>query len=324
MGKMKLEILSKNDCERIHNASIKVLETIGAQFLNDEALNYLEKYGSVVDRKQMIAKIPERVVNEFMKKAKPEWPYVNRDFKPIPKQDVYFMTFGEGTYMTDRNGVAHPSQSKDQEKVLIVGNALPAVDIPHGAVTARDIPPWRSNFAGIVRDWNLLSNPKKSAAGFGPIAGVDDESMAVAIELCSILAGGKEKLLKNPILTGGGCPTSPLVWPKIILDLFIQAAKNGMRTLAINMAVSASTAPMSLAGTLVIHCSEMLSFEVFSQLVAYDAGYNGIPAMMGCSATTMDVRKGYCPVGNPEMALLNAAAAELAQYYNCPNVSAGA
>ena len=321
LGKMKVEILSKGDIERIHKASLKVLEKTGVQFRNDKALNYLENYGCIVDRKNQIAKMPEAVVNEFMKEAKPGDRWINRNFKPIPEREVYFSTFGEGTYMTDRNGAAHPSTYKDQENVLIVGNSLPAVDGPSGAVAARDIPPWKTHFEGTVRYWNIVSNPNKAIRGPG---GDTDEKMAVAIEMCSILAGGKEELMRNPIISGGVCPTSPLVWPGPGLDSIIQAAKNGMNTWTINMAVSGSTAPMSLAGTLVIHNSEMLSFEVFSQIVAHDAGWKGIVGHIGCSATTMDVRKGYCPVGNPEMALINACAMELAQYYNCPNTSAGA
>ncbi|UCH03146.1 MAG: trimethylamine methyltransferase family protein [Candidatus Bathyarchaeota archaeon] len=90
------------------------------------------------------------------------------------------------------------------------------------------------------------------------------------------------------------------------------------------MATSGSMAPMSLAGTMVVHNAEMLSFEVFSQIVAYDAGWKGIAAQMGCSSSIIDVRKGFYPVGNPEMALLNAAAQELAQYYRCPSRIAGA
>jgi trimethylamine--corrinoid protein Co-methyltransferase len=318
---MKLQFLSQSDIERIHTASIKVLETIGAQFLNAKALDYLEKYGCTIDRKRMIAKIPETVVDEFMKKAIPEAPHVNRDFKPIPKREVYFRTFGQGTYITDRSGVAHPSTSKDQEKVLIVGNALPAVDAPTAAVAARDVPPWKTNYEGIVHRWNLISNPNKEIGGYG---GDTEEKMKVGLELCSILAGSREKLLKNPIISGGVCPTSPLVWPEHGLNSMIQAAENGMKTWTIGMATSGSMAPMSLAGTMVVHNAEMLSFATFSQIVAYDAGWNGIASQMGCSSSILDVRKGYYPVGNPEMALLNAAAAELAQYYKLPNVSAGA
>ncbi|UCH01346.1 MAG: trimethylamine methyltransferase family protein [Candidatus Bathyarchaeota archaeon] len=321
MGKMMLEFLSKNDIERIHAASIKVLETIGAQFINNKALDYFEKNGCIVDRKRMIAKIPEAVVNEFMQKALPKMPYLNRDFRPIPEREVHFRTFGQGTYLTEKDGSVHPSTSKDQEKVLIVGNALPAVDIPTSAVAARDIPPWKTNFEGTVRYWNIVSDPNKAIRGYG---GGTDEMMDVAIQMATILAGGEKKLRRNPIIRGGGCPTSPLVWPNIICERMMQAAKNGMTTSTIGMATSGSMAPMSLAGTMVVHNSEMLSFEVFSQMVAYDAGFQGIAAMMGCSSSILDVRKGYYPVGNPEMALLNAAAAELAQYYNCPNTSAGA
>ncbi|UCH02312.1 MAG: trimethylamine methyltransferase family protein [Candidatus Bathyarchaeota archaeon] len=321
MGKMKMEFLSRNDIERIHAASIKVLETIGAQFLNDKALDYLEKYGCTIDRKRMIATFPEAVVNEFMKKAKPERPRVNRSFKPVPKREVYFRTFGQGTYMTDRNGIARPSTYKDQEKVLIVGNALPAVDGPTAAVAARDVPPWKSRFQATVRNWNILSNPNKAIGGR---AGDTDEKMKVSIEMCSILAGGEKKLRRTPIISGGVCPTSPLVWPGHGLDLMMQSAKNGFNTNTIGMATSGSMAPMSLAGTMVVHNAEMLSFAVFCQMVGYNAGFKGIAARMGCSSSILDVRKGYYPVGNPEMALLNAAAAELAQYYKCPNTSAGA
>jgi trimethylamine--corrinoid protein Co-methyltransferase len=317
---MKLQFLSKDDLDRIHAASINVLETIGAQFLNAKALDYLEKYGCAIDRKQMTAKIPEAVVNEFMKKALPEIPLYNRDLKPIPKRDVYFRTFGQGTYMTERDGTSHPSTFKDVEKVLIVGNSLAALDSPSGAVAARDINPETAGLHTTLSAWNTISNPKK-AIGTG---GGSKDTIKAAIKMASVLAGGIERLRKTPLVSGGVCPTSPLVWPGPGLDSMMTAAENGMATWTIGMATSGSMAPMSLAGTMVVHNAEMLSFETFSQLVAYGAGWKGISARMGCSSSIMDVRKGYYPVGNPEMALLNAAAAELAQYYKCPNVSAGA
>jgi trimethylamine--corrinoid protein Co-methyltransferase len=317
---MKLQILSKNDSDRIHAASIKVLETVGAQFLNEKALDYLEKYGCIIDRKKMIAKIPEAVVNEFMKKAPSELPLYNRDFKKIPDNEVRFRTFGQGTYMTDRDGSTRPSSLKDIEKVLIIGNALPAVDLPSTAVFARDLNPETSNLHASVTSLNILSNPTKSIW----IAGSDKETQRAAIEIGAAVAGGIERLRKTPVVFGGVCPTSPMVWPGPGLDSMMVAAEEGMVTWTVGMATSGSMAPMSLAGTLVVHNAEMLSFEIFSQMVAYDAGWQGVPARMGCSSSILDVRKGYYPVGNPEMALLNAAAAELAQYYNCPNMSAGA
>ena len=318
---MKLQILSKSDIERIHKASIKVLEKTGVQFRNNKALDYLEKYGCTIDRKTQIAKIPEAVTTEFMKKAIPEMPMYNRDLKKTPKREVYFRTFGQGTYLTDREGVARPSTLKDVEKICIMGNALPAIDLPTTAVAARDKNPETSNLYAALVMLNCISNPNKSIHIH---MGSDRETQKVAIEMASALAGGIEELRKAPIVTGGVCPTSPLVWPGPGLDSMMVAAEEGMTTWTVGMATSGSMAPMTLAGTLVVHNAEMLSFETFSQMVGHDAGWKGIPARMGCSSSILDVRKGYYPVGNPEMALLNAAATELAQYYKCPNMSAGA
>jgi len=268
----------------------------------------------------MIAKIPEAVVNEFMKKALPDLQLYNRNLKPIPKKEVYFQTFRQGTYLTERDGKSHPSTLADVEKVVRVGNALSAIDIPIPAVAARNINPSTSDLHSTKIFWNNLSNPKKAISGFAH----NKETMKILIQMASALAGDIDKLRKTPFVIGGICPTSPLVWPGPGLDAMITAAEEGLITRTIGMATAGSMAPMSLAGTLVVHNAEMLSFEVFSQMVAYDAGWKGIMARMGCSSSILDVRKGYYPVGNPEMASLNAAAAELAQYYNCPNVSAGA
>ena len=311
MGKMDLKILTKRDIEKIHRASIKTLEESGAQFLNTKALDYLEKYGCTVDRKTMIAKIPEKVVDEFMKRALPELKFYNRDMKRIPKKKAYLSTFGQGTFMTERDGTSHPSTAKDVERILIVGSKLKSLSMARSGVHARDLP--EGSYGRLtLMSWNIMSDPEKAVSGG-------------SIKMASVLAGGLDELRKKPsFIRGGVCPTSPLSWPGDGLDSMMRSAENGFATWAIGMLMAGATAPQSLAGSLVIQNSEMLSFEVFSQIVAYDAGYKGIPGQMGCSATTMDVRKGYCPVGNPEMALLNAASAELAQYYNCPNVAAGA
>ncbi|MDH5713587.1 MAG: trimethylamine methyltransferase family protein, partial [Candidatus Bathyarchaeota archaeon] len=67
--------------DKIHRATVKVLEKTGIKFLHDEALSILEKNGCLVDRKTKIAKIPEAVFNEFRKKAPNELPRFNRNGK---------------------------------------------------------------------------------------------------------------------------------------------------------------------------------------------------------------------------------------------------
>jgi len=52
---------------------------------------------------------------------------------------------------------------------------------------------------------------------------------------------------------------------------------------------------------------------VLSQMIA-----PGVPFQIECSGTATDPRRGYYPVGNPEMALINAGCMELSNYYDLP------
>jgi len=116
--------------DKIHRATVKVLEKTGVQFLPDEALSILEKNGALVDRKTKIARIPEAVFDEFREKTPKELPRFNRNGKriSIAKDEFHIAIFGEGTCMTDRDGTQRPSTLKDVENIMIVGDALENVD----------------------------------------------------------------------------------------------------------------------------------------------------------------------------------------------------
>jgi trimethylamine--corrinoid protein Co-methyltransferase len=314
LGKSLLKLLSKEDMDKIHRATVKVLEKTGVKVLHDEALDILEKNGALVDRKTKIAKIPEAVFDEFRKKAPNEFPNFDRNGKRIPKmrKDFHISTFGEGTYMTDRDGTQRPSTLKDCEKIMIVGDALENVDAPWVGVAATDLHP---NVAGIHATEVLLNNNPTKHVGLG---GDNGDQMRYAVRIGAALLGGMEELRKAPIIVGGGWATSPLVHANEILDSQIIAAREGFPTVCGSMATAITTAPATLAGTLVVWNAEVLSSLVLSQMIA-----PGVPFEIECSGSAADPRRGYYPVGNPEMALVNAGCMELSHYYDLPCLIAG-
>jgi len=313
LGKSLLKLLSKEDMDKIHLATVKVLEKTGVKFLHDEALDILEKNGAMVDRKTKIAKIPETVFDEFRKKAPSELPRFNRNGKRIPNpKDFSIITFGEGTYMTDRDGNQRPSTLKDCEKIMIVGDALENVDEAWRGVAATDLHP---NVAGIhATEVEISNSPTKPIV----LGGGNGDRMRYAIKMAAALLGGMEELRKTPIVEGGGWATSPLVHAKEILHSQIIAAKEGFPTVCGSMATTITTAPATLAGTLVVWNAEVLSSLVLSQMIA-----PGVPFEIESSGTAADPRRGYYPVGNPEMALINAGCMELSDYYDLPCLIAG-
>jgi len=139
-----------------------------------------------------------------------------------------------------------------------------------------------------------------------------------AMRIGAALLGGMEELKKTPLVTGGGWATSPLVNAKEILESQIMAAKAGLPTLCGSMATAITTAPATLAGTLVVWNAEVLSSLVLSQMIAPD-----VPFEVQCSGSAADPRRGYYPVGNPEMALVNAGCMEMSNYYDLPCLIAG-
>jgi trimethylamine--corrinoid protein Co-methyltransferase len=89
--------------------------------------------------------------------------------------------------------------------------------------------------------------------------------------------------------------------------------------MVLSMAMSGASAPVTLAGTLVVHNAEVLSGLILSQLAR-----KGTPFVYGSSTTSMDLRLATASVGCPELAMINAAVAKLARFYSLPSWVAGA
>ena len=299
--------------DKIHRATVTVLEKTGVQFRHDEALSILEKNGVLVDRKTKIARIPETVFDEFRKKAPNEFPGFNRNGKRIPTpKDFSISTFGDGTYFTDRDGTQRPSTLKDIEKIMIVGDALENVDVAWVGSVPTDLHPNVQIIHSLEVEIN--NSPTKPISLFGE----NGNQIRYAMRIGTALLGGMEELRKTPIVVGGGWATSPLVHAKEILDSQIMAAKEGFPTACGSMATAITTAPATLAGTLVVWNAEVLSSLVLSQMIA-----PGVPFEVECSGSAADPRRGYYPVGNPEMALVNAGCMEMSNYYDLPCLVAG-
>ncbi len=62
--RLRWDVLSSAEIERIHEATLDVLETVGVRFPSERALGVLEQNGCEVDRATQIVKFPHSVVME--------------------------------------------------------------------------------------------------------------------------------------------------------------------------------------------------------------------------------------------------------------------
>ena len=135
--------------------------------------------------------------------------------------------------------------------------------------------------------------------------------------MCHI-SGGEEQFRERPIYSSITCPISPLQLVPESTDMIMECARLGVPITIISMALAGGTTPVTLAGTLVTHNCEALAALVLSQ-----ATVKGAPVVYGSSTSIMDLKFTTSPVGCPELGMINAAVAKLAQFYGLPSWVAG-
>ena len=81
---MGIKLFSDEDLERIHLATLEIMETAGLHFMCEEALDIFENGGATVDRKNQKVYIPPYIVEECINSA----PQYVRLGARDPKHDV--------------------------------------------------------------------------------------------------------------------------------------------------------------------------------------------------------------------------------------------
>jgi len=138
------------------------------------------------------------------------------------------------------------------------------------------------------------------------------------IRMAESVAGSDERLRQRPIISMIACSISPLKLDSEYGDLLITIAKSGIPLVCPAEPLCGATSPVTLAGNLVIQAVDSLMGVMLAQIVN-----PGTPVIFGSVATNTDLRNLNYLAGSPEMGLLNAAGAQMAQFYQLPFYATG-
>jgi trimethylamine--corrinoid protein Co-methyltransferase len=314
-GGFSLNVFSDAEFEDIHLATLEVLERTGVYTDDPEALDIFDGGGCVVDRKAGNVRIPAHIVEEAIASAPPRFVAAGRAAKNDVVFDagrVGFTTFGEGIKVVDPYTLELRESTKaDIAATARLADALSEIDTYEVAVGAEDVPP---KTAPIHNYEASLCNTTKHVCA-GPLSSWQTETV---LAMAAAVVGGKERLRQRPIVTMGVCPVSPLKLPRDCSEAIIGAARAGVPSNILSMAMAGASAPVTLCGTLVTHNAEVLSGITLAQLTA-----KGAPVFYGSSTTAMDLRFASASVGSPECGMISAAVATLARRYRLPSYVAG-
>lgn len=312
---MGLQVFSDDELYAIHCATLDVLQNSGIKVISTEAQGIFVAGGATVDPGTTIVRIPPHMVEEAIRSAPGTILLAGRNPKNdyvISNRSVAFTNFGEGVKVIDPyTRKSHSSSKKDLKDATRICDALENITVYERALGADDVPAQVQTIHNAEAIFNNTTKHCFIGAGCG-------YNVKKIIEMASIIMGGKENLRKRPIYTPLCCPNSPLTLNPDTTEIIIEAARAGIPINVLSMALSGATGPVTLAGTLVVHNAEVLSGLVLCQLVN-----KGNPFVYGSSTTMMDLRFTTAGVGAPELGMISAAVAKLAQYYLLPSFVAG-
>jgi trimethylamine--corrinoid protein Co-methyltransferase len=138
------------------------------------------------------------------------------------------------------------------------------------------------------------------------------------IHMAEVIAGSAENLRQRPLISMIACIISPLRMDKTYGDLIVTIARSGIPVACPAEPLCGATSPVTLAGNLVVQTVDSLVGVMLTQIVN-----PGTPVLFGSVATNTDLRDLKYLAGSVEMGLLNAAGAQMAQFYRLPFYATG-
>lgn len=303
--------LPQADVERIHDAALEVLSTVGFTQPTSTVRDLALEAGCSEDAEGRLL-FPRALVEDVIAGAA-------RDFVlhgQTPEHDievrdghVHFATGGAAVKMLDsRTGEYRPSTLNDLYDLARLCDTLPNIQWFARPVVATDIEDWRE------LDLNTIYAIARGTRKHLGSSIVLDSHVAEIIEMLDMMVGEEGAFRKRPFLSVHATTVvSPLTFAEDSSNVATAAARAGMPILSQTGPMAGATAPTALAGALVQTVAESLG-----ALVAINLVKPGHPVIASGWPFVADLRTGSFTGGSGEQALLGAGQAQMMRFYKLP------
>lgn len=303
--------LTPAEVHRIHEAALTVLERTGIEVVESECRHLLAEAGARVDAARNRVYLPRELVARALALANRNVVLYSRDGKTdlhLQGKRVHLGTGGAAVLVLDlEGGQARHSVLRD---IYDIGRLVDTLDNIHfylRPVVARDV---GNDDIDLNTFYAALAGTQKHVMGGCYYAGKVAELKALG----ALLAGGEAEFLARPFFSLNlGYMISPLRFAAETIETVTAAVRAGLPIALVSAPLSGATAPASLVGTLVQSIAEELAGITYVQLVR-----PGHPLLMGAMPLVTDLRTGAMIGGCAELALMNAAAAQMSHFYGLP------
>jgi trimethylamine--corrinoid protein Co-methyltransferase len=269
--------MGRAECEKIHVATLEILERVGVDVHDAKARALLVKGGAKADGIRV--RVPEHMVEKALALTPKRITLYDRHGQVAIRAWGYNTYYGGGSDCL--NILDHHARQrrravrKDVEEAIILKDALPEIEFVMSQFLPEDVD---QRIYDRYQMETMLNNTTKPIVFVSP----DFEGCVAAVEMCEIVAGGAEAFQRRPFATCYINVTSGLIANAEALQKCIYLAEKGLPQLYIPINAGGVNSPATTAGCMASLNAGTLLGIVLAQLVREGApvavpGWNGGP-----------------------------------------------
>jgi trimethylamine---corrinoid protein Co-methyltransferase len=306
-----VEILSGDEIEAIHQASLTILETVGMKVLDGEARRVLRGAGASVDEPRFVVTFDRAMIEEKLRLAPPN--FVLHASNPERALEIgggvtAFTSVGGPAYVTDLD---RGRRAGSYAEVCEYLKLIQSLNIVHqeggGPFEALDLPQ-ESRHLDLYYAQATLLDKNWQPWGLGAERTLD------ALEMAAILHRvRREDLGKRAVFACIINTNSPLQLDIPMAEGLMEMARHGQAVVVTPFTLAGAMSPVTLAGALAQQNAEALAAIALVQCVR-----PGAPVVYGAFTTNVDMRSGAPAFGTPEYTQAAQISGQLARRHKLP------
>ena len=304
MENIRLKLLSADEIGVICDKCKEFLSTKGTQVDHKEVLKRLSKTGAQVDFDTQQVRLPKDIIEAALKVVPRKVAlggHSGRKDLIVPHPDSLFYTLintGARNYLDPETNTYCPLSSANMAEWAQLAEVTDEIDCC-SILTPRDVPDETCDIHALKI---VFENTTKHTI----LQPFSFEGVKYLFELAVAAVGSKEEFKKRPLISPFVCYNSPLLLADYQAEILLQCAEHKAPISADSLPSIGATSPVTIAGTVLLACIEVLAITVMAQLLREGTPILARPLVWGLDMATG--RNTHC---NIETILTDAASVQV-------------
>ena len=309
----RMQELSIQDLQKIHDVTVDILKNTGVSFKDEEALNIFKANGHRVDGS--IVFFEESNIQMALETAPEQFTVHARNPEKSIKigEDDFVFLPGYGTsFIIDIKGNQRRATMEDYDNFCKLIQTSPYIDMNGWMMVEPSDMPHET----VCLDLNLSNMLLCDKPFMG--SPISRQGARDGIEMAGILWGGKENIMDKTVSVSLIKSLSPLLFSREMAGALIELARNNQACAVTSMATVGGSGSEPLDWILALQNAEILAGITLAQLVR-----PGVPVIYGTTSSARDIKTGALSISTPELSKNIQLTARMARFYNLPSGAGG-